>query len=211
MVLFTEGAGLNKDMLEGGIGRLAEQGFASVAPDIFHGDTFDDSQQEARLAKIKSIVDKVAMQEGRIAAEFLKARPEVDGDRLGCIGFCMGGRLAYLALAELGDVMKAAVAFYGGGIAPDVDMVGRANVVDCAKDMKGALMLAYGVEDHGILPKEHARIVQALSEAGVRFDFHLFPGAGHAFLSECRHSYAPKAAAEAWPITFAFLKTHLGA
>lgn len=209
VILFTEGFGLNSDMLEGVVERLAQHGFVGVAPDIFHGVVLDGTDRDAMIAKIRSIKDDEVLAETRETIAWLRSRDDVDGSRIGGIGFCMGGRLAFLAHAELAGDMKASVAYYGGGIAPEKDMLGRTPLLDRIQKMQGPIFLGYGAEDAGITPEEHARIVTALSAAKKRFEFHLYPGAGHAFLSESRPSYSATAASEAWPITIAFLDRYL--
>lgn len=209
IILFTEALGLNSDMLENSIGKLAEYGFMGVAPDIFHGDVFDGSDREVMLAKIRSIDDDQVMAEARQTIAYLRTRPDVRADRLGSIGFCMGGRLAFLAHAELAEDMKASVAFYGGGIAPDQDGLGRKPLLNRIPEMQGALFLGYGAEDAGITPEEHGRIVTSLSGAKKRFEFQLFTDAGHAFMSVSRPNYRPEATAKAWPITAQFYERHL--
>ena len=210
IVLFTEAFGLNEDMLEGSAQKLADAGFAVIAPDIFHGDIFDGSSFEPIMAKIKTIVDETVIEEARQTVAWIKTRPELDADRVGGIGFCMGGRLAFLAHSELADDFKATAAYYGGGIAPVEDRLGRKPLLDKVDAMKGALYLGYGADDQGITHEEHAKIVARLSEAKKRFEFQLFTGAGHAFLSQSRPNYCPEAAAEAWPVTFQFFERHLG-
>jgi len=209
IILFTEGLGLNEDMLVGVVERLAGAGYFACAPDIFHGDVFDGTDRDAMIAKIRSINDDQVLDETRQTIGWLRARPEVRGDRIGGIGFCMGGRLAFLAHSALCDDIGASACYYGGGIAPDQDLVGRKPLLDRVPAMKGPIYLGYGAEDGGITPAEHARIVAALSAAKKRFEFQLFPGAGHAFLSESRPSYNANAAAEAWPLTLAFFDRYL--
>lgn len=207
VVLFTEGLGLNSDMLEGSLVPLAQAGIFAVAPDIFHGDVFDGSDRDAMLAKIRSINDDEVLDEAQRTILWLGAQDGVDETRVGGIGFCMGGRLAFLAHAALG--LGASACFYGGGIAPQEDRLGRKPVLDRVPEMQGPVFLGYGAEDTGITPDEHARIVQALSAAKKRFEFQLFPDAGHAFMSPSRPSYAPERAAEAWPLVTDFFRRSL--
>jgi carboxymethylenebutenolidase len=208
VILFTEGLGLNRDMLEGGIGLLAQHGFVGIAPDFYHGVVFDGTDREAMIAKISSLNDVTIMDETRQAIDYARGLDNVASEAIGGIGFCMGGRLGFLAHAEHG--LRATVCFYGGGIAPATDRLGRKPLLDRIPEMTGALMLGYGAEDGGITGDEHGRIVEALSLAQKRFEFHLFTNAGHAFLAESRASmYRPEAAAEAWPLAFGFLHRFL--
>jgi len=209
VILFTEGLGLNSDMLEASVQKLADAGFFAVAPDIFHGDVFDGADRDAMIAKIRSIKDEEVLQETEQTLSFLRTRSDVAPDRVGGIGFCMGGRLAFLAHGTMPEVFKASAGFYGGGIAPDQDMLGRKPLLHLVPDMRGALFLGYGAEDAGITPAEHSRIIEALSSAKKTYSFNVYADAGHAFLSPSRPSYAPAAAALAWPQVFEFFHRYL--
>src|SRR5919108_3009846 len=91
---------------------LALQGYVGVAPDLYHRDgpdcKDDNPTRKARLRDTTIIKDITA------AVQFLKNHRQVDGARLGIVGFCMGGRIVYLMSAASQD-LKAGVMFYGGG------------------------------------------------------------------------------------------------
>jgi carboxymethylenebutenolidase len=107
--------------------------------------------------------------------------------------------------------VKAAVAFYGSGIAATPDPLGRANLLDQVGKMTAPLMLMYGAEDQSIPPEEHQRIAAALSQAKRQYSLNVFPQAGHGFFSDRRDSYQPAPAAEAWAMTMSFFERHLKA
>ena len=210
VILITEALGLNEDMLEGSAQKLAEVGFAVIAPDIFHGDIFDGTDWEPIMAKIKSIQDDLVMKEVGQTIDWITKQPDLRGDQIGCIGFCMGGRLAFLAHSVWAKEIKATAAFYGGGIAPVEDRLGRRPLLEMIDGMQGALFLGYGADDASITAEEHSKIVLGLSLAKKRFELQLFTAAGHAFLSVTRPNYRPEAAQEAWPTVFQFFMRHLG-
>jgi carboxymethylenebutenolidase len=105
--------------------------------------------------------------------------------------------------------IKAAVAFYGGGIDDPADPVGRKSLLNRVETMQAPIMLMYGAEDKSIAADEHSRVAAALSKAKKRYILNLFPKAGHGFMSDRRDSYSPEAAAEAWMMTTGFLKQNL--
>jgi carboxymethylenebutenolidase len=142
--------------------------------------------------------------------EFLNKQKMVSRRGVGVTGFCMGGRLTFLANATYPQQVKAAVSFYGGGIAAKDDLAGRQNLLAQAKKMQSPLMLMYGSEDSYIMAEEHERIALALSQAKKRYAINVFPGAGHGFMSDRRDSYNAAAATEAWDMTMAFFDRHLG-
>lgn len=191
--------------------RLANAGFSAVAPDIFHGDVFAYTDMEKIGPKIQGLRDDQIMNEITESLHWLTTRSNVDPNRLGVIGFCMGGRLAFLANCRLAHQLKVAVSYYGGGIAPaGADRFGRTPPIGELGTMQAPMLLGYGADDQGIEPAEHARIAAALSAAKKRYTLAVYPGAGHGFLCEERASYAPQVADTAWKEILAFLAANLG-
>jgi carboxymethylenebutenolidase len=184
-------------------------GYAALAPDFYHGDLFPYTEVPKAIAKLKTVKDDVAMAELGKGLAFLAKRSEVVPGGVGVIGFCMGGRFTFLANAAHAGQVRAAVAFYGGGIAAMPDGLGRANLLDQVGKMSSPIMLMYGAEDKGIAPEEHARIAAALSGAQLQYSLNVFPKAGHGFFSDRRDSYQPAPAAEAWAMTLSFFERHL--
>jgi len=190
--------------------RLAEAGFVALAPDIFHGEVFGYTDTNKVMAKIPTLKDGVILNEIGQSLDWLAAQEHVNSRRLGIIGFCMGGRLAFLANCRFSERLKAAVGFYSGGIAPEgPDRFGRTPPIGEADKMRAPILLGYGADDQGIPPAEHARIAQTLSAAKKRYSLSVYPGAGHGFLCEERASYAPLAAGLAWQEIIAFLHVNL--
>jgi carboxymethylenebutenolidase len=190
--------------------RFAEAGYLAVAPDIFHGEVIAYSDLPAVMAKIPTVKDDLVMQEIGASLDWLDAQADAKKDAVGIIGFCMGGRLAFLAACRHAERLKAAVCFYGGGIAPDgADRFGRAPPLGEAEKLQSAVFLGYGADDGGITAAEHARIATALSTAKKRYTLAVYPSAGHAFLCEERANYAPEAAELAWRESMGFLTVQL--
>jgi carboxymethylenebutenolidase len=208
ILVMMEAFGLN-DNIKGVCNRLAQNGYAALAPDFYHGQTFPYSDLKGAIAKLKSLQDEVTMAEFGKGLEFLKKQKKVSQRGVGVTGFCMGGRLTFLANATYPQQVKAAVSFYGGGIAAKNDVAGRQNLLAQAKNMQAPLMLMYGSEDSYIVAEEHERIAAALSQAKKRYAINVFPGAGHGFMSDRRESYNAAAATEAWDMTMAFFDRHL--
>lgn len=190
--------------------RLAKAGFLALAPDIFHGEVISYTDVDTVMAKIPTLRDEPILQEISQSLDWLAAHRNVESKRLGIIGFCMGGRLAFLANCRFSGRLNAAVGYYGGGIAPQgPDRFGRTPPIGEADKMQAPILLGYGADDRGIPPTEHARIVETLSTAKKRYTLAVYPGAGHAFLCEERANYAPQAAEHAWREMIAFLQANL--
>lgn len=212
VLVFMEAYGVTGHV-RGVCDRLAEKGIAALAPDFFHGQIIAYNDMQGAMAKIATLKDEVLLQESVAGLDWLAAQGQVQANALGVIGFCMGGRLAYLINCRYPSRLKAAVSFYGGAIAPEAsgpDRFGRTPPIGETASMQAPLFLGYGADDQGIPPAEHARVVSALSAAKKRYALNVYPGAGHAFLCEERAAYAPAAAALAWRDALDFLAAQLG-
>lgn len=207
VMVFMEAFGLNLN-IKNVCDRLAQAGYAALAPDFYHGDIYQYTDIQNAIAKLKTLEDDTVMAEAGKGLEFLAGRKEVAAN-IGAIGFCMGGRYTFLANAVHADKFKGAVAFYGGGIANPQDPVGRKPLLDQVAAMRSPIMLNYGANDESIPPEEHQRIAGALSQAKRRYILSVFPNAGHGFMSDRRDSYAAAPAQEAWEMTLNFFKRNL--
>jgi carboxymethylenebutenolidase len=203
VVVMMEAFGLNA-FVKAICDRFARAGYMALAPDIYHGETFDYADRERAIARVNEVDDEAAMQEVGAALDTLVAQGARDG-RLAVIGFCMGGRLAFLANAVHGARLAACVSFYGGGIAPAVPRGKRKPLIDRVGELAAPQLLLYGARDTSIASDEHARIAKALSDANKRYTMAVLPDAPHAFATFDRENYHPPAAEAAWRIAFAFL------
>lgn len=202
VVVIMEAFGLNA-YVKGVCERFARAGYMALAPDLYHGEVFEYTDRERAIARVNEVNDDVAMREVGAALDTLVAQGARDG-RLAVIGFCMGGRLAFLANAVHGARLAAAVSFYGGGIAPAVPRGKRKPLIDRVADLTAPQLLIYGARDASIASDEHARIAKALSDANKRYTMAVLPDAPHAFATVDRESYHAAAAEAAWRIAFAF-------
>ena len=200
IVMFQEIFGVNRHMRA-----VAEQyamdGFVVLAPDVFWrqaprvelGYEGDDMTRARELMGGISRTDAIADLQVTVAT--LRARPEVTG-KIGAIGYCMGGRLAYFAAATAG--VDAASAWYGGGIQDNLDK---------AAGVKCPMQFQYAENDHAI-PLEAVDKVKA-AFAGKNAEFNIYPGAGHGFNCWDRASYHQPSAALAHGRTLEFFAKHL--
>lgn len=201
LLLLQEIFGVNEH-----IRSVAEQyaldGFVVLAPDVFWqqqrrldiGYTPQDIQRGRALAMA---ADRSGLQRDLIdTARALRARPEVQGRGIGAIGYCMGGRLAYLAAATAG--VDAAVAYYGGGIQ---DMLALAPQIACP------MQFHYGALDANI-PLSAVDTVRA-AVAATPAEVLVYDNADHGFNCWARGSYHAASAALAHGRTLQFLATTL--
>jgi carboxymethylenebutenolidase len=125
------------------------------------------------------------------AVRYLQGRPEVDGERIGSIGFCMGGGIS-AELATLCPDLRAAVVFYGQN--PPPERVG---------DIRAPVLGIYGGKDRnitGAVPE----LEEEMKRAGKDFRYHVYPEAPHAFFNDTRPNYRKDAAQDAWKRTLEF-------
>jgi len=198
VLVYQEAFGVNA-YVQGEADRLAANGYAALAPDLFDGETFGYDEWQKLAPKFGSLNDPKLLEYVDASLAFLDAHESVAHGGYGAIGFCMGGRLTFLSALERPKKFKAIASFYGGGIGPDEPSFGRPILIGRGGEIEASVLLLYGAEDEGITPKEHARIVETLSAAKVEFGLFVYPGAGHGFASVDRvPSYEPVAAEKAW-------------
>ncbi len=203
VMLYIEAFGVNEHM-RNVADRYARAGYAAIVPDVYHGVTADYGDMDTALGQIKKMDDAQVVRESALALDALQKAGVTKAPA--AIGFCMGGRLAFLAGLELGERLSAAVSYYGGGIGAEQDRFGRAILIERAAEFVPPLLLHYGGQDGSIPPSEHGRIAAALSEAGKHYIMSVYPQAGHGFDCNARASYDAEASAEAWDLTQRFLE-----
>jgi carboxymethylenebutenolidase len=201
LLLLQEIFGVNEH-----IRAVAEQyaldGFVVLAPDVFWqqqrrleiGYTADDIQRGRALAMA---ADKQALvRDLADATAALRARPEVQGQRIGAFGYCMGGRLSYVAAATAG--VDAAVAYYGGGIQDQLDLAPR---IACP------MQFHYGALDANIPLTAVDKVRAAM--AGKAAEVFVYDAADHGFNCWARGSYHAASAALAHGRTLQFFAERL--
>lgn len=208
LVVFIEAFGVNehfKKLTE----RLANEGFATITPDIYDGEIYSYDNLDGAIGKLKLMDDMNVMSQTEECLDWLTDRVDADSNRVGITGFCMGGRFTFLANAHLGTRLKAAASFYGGGIGPIEDFVGRPTLLDRIGDMKAPMLLWYGSDDQSIQPDELGRIATAMAEGKKEYRMTCFPNVGHGFFCDDRPSYDKYAAETSFKQTVDFFRTCL--
>ena len=215
--------------------RFSAEGYVALAPDLYTGEwneVMSDERISAGISFLRNASQEVqrdpeklesalsdkpqeerdatkmlatAMSpEGRLrfavdllgGIEYLKDRPEVDETRIGSIGFCMGGAVSGL-LATLSPELRAAVIFYGQN--PPLERI---------PDIEASVLGIYGGEDPRITDTV-PELAGAMEEAGKSFEYHVYPGASHAFFNDTRPNYHENAARDAWRRVLGFFEESL--
>ena len=207
ILVFQEAFGVNAHIRDV-CGRLAGEGFIALAPELYHRTApgfegrYDDFN--SILPHIQALTEAGLEADIRAAYQALIAEPRLDRSRVVSIGFCMGGRISFLADSIL--PLRASVSLYGGGIAPNPMTPG---LLGRAKDLHAPILMFWGGLDKHITPEQHRAVVDALRAAQKPFVNVEFSQADHGFFCDARPSYNPVAAKHAWGLTLAFLRTHL--
>jgi len=201
VLVFMEIFGVNahiRDVTE----RVAKEGYVALAPDYFHrtGPGADYGYDEAGMAAGMKLLGALKADEmiadANAALAFLRGRKDVRGDRIGCMGFCIGGHMTYLTACEC-DV-RAAASFYGGGIAAPHGPGGAPSTISRTAKIRGKILCLFGEKDALIPSAQVDAIRAALKQAGTRSEVVVYPGADHGFFCDQRATYQAAAANDAW-------------
>ncbi|TCP53197.1 carboxymethylenebutenolidase [Tamaricihabitans halophyticus] len=180
--------------------RFAKQGFVALAPDLYGGRTTHDAEEAARLMRELPVDDAAKDLAG--AVDFLRTNEAVTSERIGAVGFCMGGKFVLVLAAQQGEKIGAAIPFYG---LPDVDSTDFSG-------LRAPVLGHYATKDRGIDPAAVERMHAKLAEqapTGIRSEIHFYP-AEHAFFNDRNTAtYHADSAALAWQRTLEFLRTEL--
>jgi carboxymethylenebutenolidase len=169
--------------------RIASLGYVAIAPALF-----DRFTPGVELGYASADIELGRSYAEKTSAPQLLTLPQVQ-PRFGCIGFCFGGHVAYLA-ATLPDINVTA-SFYGRGITTFTPGGGEASVSQTAA-IAGTMYMFFGMEDASIPPEHIAEIDRALTQHDIPHQIWQYPGAEHGFCCDLRASYNPTAAESAW-------------
>lgn len=203
LLVFQEVFGVNGHIQEV-CERFAAEGFVALAPEVYHrtapGQTFayEDyaSAKEHKLALTLASVEADA----KACAAWFDRDAQTEGMALGAIGYCMGGRLAFLANAFL--PLACAASYYGGDIHTHLDL---------APKVHGPHLFCWGGLDAAITWEQRPLVIEAMREAKKPFLDLVISDAHHGFNCDMRPSvYSGAAARQARSLALAFLHERLG-
>jgi carboxymethylenebutenolidase len=184
VVVIHEGGGISPQLLRV-CQRLAAEGYAAIAPDLFFRSGGSEAADFATL--VGALVPEQTLDDVEGAAAVLR---DLGADRIGVTGFCMGGRFTWYT-ARRSHGFGAAVGFYGSGIAEDLG------------PLQGPTLLFFGGDDPYIPTADIERVVRHHPDTIV------YPDATHGFMRDRSESYDETSATEAWSRTLAFFAEHL--
>jgi carboxymethylenebutenolidase len=198
-------AGLEKDPFTIDLGeRYAAAGYACVIPFIFHWWPED----EDIMVKREAFRDDWTVADLHAAYQYLAGMSTVDESRIGILGHCWGGRVAWLGACNNPDY-KACIVFYGGRV-KIAFADGGTPPVELAERITCPVLGIFGNEDQGPSPDDVNDYEAALKAAGVSYEFHRYDGAGHGFQDfHDPNRYRKEQSEDAWGKAVAFLDRHL--
>lgn len=179
--------------------RLAKLGAFAVAPDYYFrkGDLTKIAEVSQLIPLINSKPDAELIGDLDATAAWAKSQGG-DAGRLGILGFCRGGRTAWIYSASNPSI-KAGVSFYGSLVDPEaLKSIWPKSPMDLAADMKAPVLGLYGEADQGIPAAQIEAMKAKLEAAGKKAEFKIYPGAPHGFHADYRPSYRKEAAEDGW-------------
>jgi carboxymethylenebutenolidase len=196
LVVIHEWWGLN-DWVKDQASKLADQGYASLAVDLYRGKVATTPDEAHEI--MRGVPEDRAKRDLHAAVEFLKSQPNVKKDRIGSIGWCMGG--GYSLDVALQEPALAATVINYGHLATDPEAL---------KKINAPILGLFGAQDRGITPDDVHKFEQALKQLGKKIDIRIYDDAGHAFENpNNKEGYRPADAADAWTRTVDFFATTL--
>ena len=186
--------------------RVARAGYFAIAPELYHRE--GEPTTPERTASIKdSRRDTNVINDIDATITFLRGCANADTAKLGIVGFCMGGRIAFL-MAATNKSFKAAVDFYGGGVYSKWG--DRPAPSELAADVSCPVQGHFGELDKNPPPDEMRRLDAELTQLGKEHQFYFYADSPHGFNKEGAASYRPEADRSSWARTLEFFAKHLG-
>jgi carboxymethylenebutenolidase len=174
---------------------FAAEGFAALAPDMYHGKTATEPDEAGKLFMALNIAQ--AEKDLRGAAKVLAEHSSTP--KIGVVGFCMGGQLALFG-ATLNSNVGACVNFYG--VHPNVKP-------DYGK-LSGPVLGLFAEKDGFVTPQTARDLDAAIKKAGKQSEIHIYPNVDHAFFNDDnKAAYNKPAAEDAWKRTLGFFRANL--
>jgi carboxymethylenebutenolidase len=192
LIVIHEYWGLN-DWVKEQASKLADQGYVTLAVDLYRGKVATTPDMAHEI--MRGVPEDRAKRDLHAAFEYLASQPNVKKDRIGSIGWCMGGGYSLdIALQE--PTLAADVINYGH-LATDTEAL---------KKINAPILGLFGAQDHGITPDDVKKFGATLDQLGKKIDVTIYPDAGHAFENpNNKDGYRAADAADAWQRTVDFL------
>lgn len=201
VVFYMDAFGL-RPALDDMASRLTGAGYAVLQPNLYWrsgpfapfepAKAFGDPDERARLmALLNSVRVEDVVPDTLALVEQVSRDPRMKSQRFGCVGYCMGGRIAFGVASMLGERVAASASIHPGGLVTDEPASPHRNV----KDIRARIYLGIADQDRGCTPEHQQALREALDAANVRYALDVYNGALHGFAVP-DHSVHDAAAAE---------------
>src|SRR5579864_6443707 len=196
LIVIHEWWGLN-DWVKEQASKLSEQGYVALALDLYRGKVATTPDMAHEI--MRGVPEDRAKRDLHAAVGFLKSQPNVKKDRIGAIGWCMGGGYALDVALQEPDL--AALVINYGHLATDSEAL---------KKINANILGIFGGQDRGIPPDDVHKFEQQLKQLGKKVEIKIYDDAGHAFENpNNKDGYRAADAADAWKRTVDFLAVTL--
>ena len=209
VLVFSDARGLD-DVAHNGARRLAEQGYAAIACDVYGGGRYIEDRDEAiELATRLVAAPDMTRNRGVAGIAALTAHPEVDPSKIAAMGYCFGGNVA-VEIARGGVPLAASVGFHGGAVPP---------MAERTRNITGKILLCLGSNDPMIPLEMRTPFEEDMRAAGVDFRMHIYGGVYHSFTNPAidqqmnmpeTFRYDAKAEARSWKEMIALFEEVFG-
>jgi carboxymethylenebutenolidase len=167
IVVIHEWWGLN-DWVKEQASKLADQGYEALAIDLYRGKVATTPDMAHEI--MRGVPEDRAKRDLHASVEFLKSQPSVKKDRIGAIGWCMGGGYSLDVALQESDLAADVINY--GHLATDADAL---------KKINAPILGLFGAQDHGITPDDVHKFEQTLKQMGKQIDVKIYDDAGHGF------------------------------
>jgi carboxymethylenebutenolidase len=204
VIFFMDGIGFRPalcDMAD----RLAHNGYHVLLPDLYYrsgpikpfdpATAFKEGPERDRLMPlVRSLNNKLLMEDTASFLDFLKSQPTIAGQKIGCVGYCMGGAFALSAAGTFPNQIAAAASLHGGRLA--TDQPDSPHLL--APKMRGEIFVGIvGIDPH-FTPEEKQRLESALQSARVKHTIEIYPNVKHGFAVTDTPAYDRPASERHW-------------
>jgi len=196
VILIHEWWGLN-DWMKANAKKFADQGYLALAIDLYRGELPTD--QDAAHELMRGLPEDRAARDVQAAFAYLVSRPEVKHNKIGAIGWCMGGGYSLQAALIIPELAAAVINY--GRLVTDAETIDKINC---------PVLGIFGGKDRGIPVKDVEAFKNACKKADKDVTIQIYSNSGHAFINEnSAKAYNAKDAKNAWEKTFTFLEKKL--
>jgi carboxymethylenebutenolidase len=208
VVFYMDAFGIRSTMIEMA-NHIAKQGYVVLLPDLFYrfGPYGPYVPKEVMKGDVRAVIGPMmASTDNHKTAKdtaaflsYLDGRDDVAGDKVGTVGFCMGGGMALMAAGYYPDRVAAAASFHGGNLATDLPTSPHLVV----PKIKAEVYVAGADKDQGYPPEMAQRLEETLTKAGIRHKCEIYEGKMHGWMKPDLPVYDAAAAERGWKELFA--------